>query len=555
MSIVHLKHIRNKLEQDYCPHIDMSDHQVRPAEEVEQARLSRALAAFALAEQARVSPAQAAADVVDGFGDHGIDAIGIDEQGGAVVVVQAKWDSAGKGSPTLGDVEKFISGVRDLLVPRFSRFNTKVQAKQKELTAALDNTDVKFDIVLAHSGQGTLSTPARDLIDDLLSEMNDVSEVLSFHYLGQSELHAIVRQGVASAAPDLAATLHNWGSADEPYLAFYGQIDAAEVAEWWQDHSATLFDRNLRKFIHDSSVNDAMLSTILNEPERFWYFNNGITVLCDRIKKAPAGGASKKSGRFTFEGATVVNGAQTVGTIGRAAEADPSKVSDARVHIRFISLEHCPADFAVAVTRATNTQNRVERRDFVALDPEQERLRTDLKLEQGKIYAIKTGESDPPRDKGCTVVDATLALACAQSPDLAVQAKREIGRLWEDTSKPPYRILFNAGLTATRLWSAVEILRVVDDRLRNWQEQLEDRDRSVTVHGNRLIANRVFAALGEIALESADMQGILQDASELTDAVLTEIRGIVESDYPSNYVASLFKNVSRCREIVDKMSG
>lgn len=40
-----------------------------------------------------------------------------------------------------------------------------------------------------------------------------------------------------------------------------------------------------------------------------------------------------------------------------------------------ISLKHCPAGFADAVTVPTNTQNRVERRDFVALDPVQTAIR------------------------------------------------------------------------------------------------------------------------------------------------------------------------------------
>ena len=318
-------------------------------------------------------------------------------------------------------------------------------------------------------------------------------------------------------------TLHDWGSTEDPYRAFYGQVDAADVAEWWEDHRATLFDRNLRKFIHDSSVNAAITSTLINEPAKFWYFNNGITVLCNRVQKAPAGGSSRRSGKFVFEGATVVNGAQTVGSIGRAAELDPSKASDARVHIRFISLEHCPPDFATEVTRATNTQNRVERRDFVAIDPEQERLRTDLLLEQGKTYAIKTGEPDPARSQGCTVVEATVALACAHSSDLAVQAKREIGRLWEDVSKPPYKLLFNGNVTATRLWRAVEVLRAVDDTLRTEQDHLEGRDRSVAVHGNRLIANAVFGALPPKALDAGDATAITASVPGLTSRALTEI--------------------------------
>lgn len=553
MSVVHLDHVRKKLEQDFCPHIDMSDYAGKSEAETMPARLSRALAAFALAEYAQVSPAEAAADVVDGFGDHGIDAIGIDRQNGVVIIVQSKWDGDGKGSPALGDVEKFAHGFSDLLVPRFDRFNAKIQAKSAELTAALDNTAVRFEVVLVHSGQQPLSSEAQHVVDDLLREINDVSEIVGFHHLGQSQLHAIVKQGVAGTSPDLAVTLHDWGSTEDPYRAFYGQVDATDVAEWWEYHRAVLFDRNLRKFIHDSNVNAAISSTILNEPAKFWYFNNGITVLCDRVQKAPAGGSSRRSGKFVFEGATVVNGAQTVGSIGRAAEIDPSKASDARVHIRFISLEHCPPDFATEVTRATNTQNRVERRDFVAIDPEQERLRTDLLLEQGKMYAIKTGEPDPSRNQGCTVVDATIALACAYSPELAVQAKREIGRLWEDVSKPPYKLLFNGSVTATQIWRAVEILWAVDDTLRGEQKKLEGRDRSVAVHGNRLIAHAVFRTLSVTTPDTGDLADITASVPSLTRRALSEVRTIVEHDYPANYLASLFKNASRCRDVIDNL--
>lgn len=552
MSIVHLNHIRKKLEQDFSAHIDMSDYAGKADEAVTSALLTRSLAAFALSEIAEVTPLEAAADVVDGYGDHGIDAICVEHGKGVVVVVQSKWSHEGKGAPALGDVHKFLEGFRDLLVPRFDRFNEKIRAKQAEITTALDNTSVRFELVLVHSGQQQLSADAKNAVDDVLHEMNDVSEVVSFTYLSQSQLHAFVKQGVAGTSPDLSVTLHDWGSTEEPYRAFYGQVDATEVAEWWEDHQATLFDRNLRRFIHDSSVNSAISGTILNEPENFWYFNNGITVLCNKIQKAPVGGASRRSGKFVFEGATVVNGAQTVGSIGRAAEADPSKVSAARVHARFISLEHCPADFATEVTRATNTQNRVERRDFVALDPEQERLRTDLQLEQDKVYAIKTGEPDPARSQGCTVVDATIALACAHSVELAVQAKREIGRLWEDVGKPPYKQLFNNNLTATRLWRTVEVLWAVDDTLRDAQGGLEGRDRSVAVHGNRLIAHAVFNALPAGVLNDPKVD-LLTNVPLLTNRVLQAMQEIIEDDYPSNYLASLFKNVSRCREVFDAL--
>ena len=47
------------------------------------------------------------------------------------------------------------------------------------------------------------------------------------------------------------------------------------------------------------------------------------------------------------------------------------------------------------ITRAANTQNRIEKRDFAALDSNQKRLRTELYLENQKEYAYQTGEQPP----------------------------------------------------------------------------------------------------------------------------------------------------------------
>src|SRR5262249_54063790 len=149
-------------------------------------------------------------------------------------------------------------------------------------------------------------------------------------------------------------------------------------------------------------------------------------------------------------------------------------------------LEGCPPDFGTAVTRATNTQNTVEARDFVALDPEQNRLRTELVLSLRKTYSIKRGEPTPPTEDGCTVVDATVALACAnRDTQLAVLAKRKVGSLWESIEQPPYRLLFNPGVGPYRVWRCVQVMRVVDTELWATQRALEGRAKSVARQGNR----------------------------------------------------------------------
>lgn len=136
-----------------------------------------------------------------------------------------------------------------------------------------------------------------------------------------------------------------------------------------------------------------------------------------------------------------------------------------------------------------------------------------------------------------------------------MQAKREIGRLWDDVTKPPYKLLFNGRLSATRLWRSVEVIRAVDDTLRKEQSKLDGRDRSVAVHGNRLIAHAVFRALpdGVLSDGGADFETVLATVPDLTRSALAHVQTLVDRDYAGNYLASLFKNASRCRDVMSKL--
>lgn len=556
MGVVQLNQIKKKINEGVGKHVDVND--ANPGQE-DALRLTRGLAAFALMQLVDLNETAAAAAITDGYGDNGIDAVYVDIDSSRVYLVQSKWSNAGSGSPALGDVEKFLKGFADLINAEFDRFNTKTSAKQPDLEKALGDPNVRFVLVFAHSGQEALSDPAKDAIENVLKDVNDPIETASFMMLSQAELHAFLVHAVHGRAPDLAVTLHDWGSTQEPYAAFYGQVEATEVAEWFKKHNVSLFAKNLRQFLgRGSDVNDSLIDTLVNDPGRFWYFNNGITVLCEKVAKSPRGGTSKKTGNFEFRAISVVNGAQTVGCIGQAAQDHPDKVADARVTARFISLEDCPPDFAGEVTRATNTQNRVERRDFVALDPEQERLATELAIDQ-KRYAIKSGEKAPPAASGCTVVDATVALACAHPDvDLAVQAKREIGRLWigaDSDSGTQYRKLFNPKLTGDRLWKSVQLLRAIDAALDTERAKRSGREKQIGVHGNRLIAYLVFRALPQDALSDAstDMQQLLASVPALVAQKYKRVAEVVQASYPTNYLASLFKNAARCRDVASQI--
>jgi hypothetical protein len=138
-------------------------------------------------------------------------------------------------------------------------------------------------------------------------------------------------------------------------------VCATDVAGWMDAHGSRLFSSNLRQFLGTSSVNDDIVATLKNRPQEFWYLNNGITAVVSNIAKKPIGGTSTDSGIFECTGFSVVNGAQTVGSIHAASVTDPEQVAKAMVVVRIISTEKSPQDFGTEVTRCTNTQNRSQR--------------------------------------------------------------------------------------------------------------------------------------------------------------------------------------------------
>jgi len=545
--------IRSTLEKRYDGKIDLKDYDGKPAKEKESAFLTRSLSAFALAQLAGINDSIAAACVVDGYDDNGIDAIYYDTTDNKVYIVQSKWMESGKDSPKQGDIQKFLKGFKDFLNADFSQFNDKLKKMKDGLNKALYDAQVRFILVITYTGSQPLSEKhARHDIETLLRDLNDPIELVTYQVVSQKELYNAAA-GLAEGSPiNLDILIRDWGLIDEPYLAYYGQLDALDIASWWQSYSDRLFTPNLRKFLGSTEVNESIINTITNSPEKFWYFNNGITILCETVNQKPIGKGSTKSGVFECTGVSIVNGAQTVGSIAKAFSTNPEKVRLARVSARLISLDNCPEGFATEITRAANTQNKIEHRDFVSLDLEQKRLQTDLRILCDKEYVYKSGDQKPKEELGCDLEEATIALACA-NPDveLAVQAKREIGKLWEDTEKTPYKLLFNSQLSAIRLWRAVEVFRVVESEIKTLQNYLDGRNRLIAIHGNRLVLHRVFKSLPIDKFDDMDLdfRPIKASASEKTQYALFNLIEVVNTEFSNSYPANLFKNKKKCLDV------
>src|SRR5262249_16559722 len=139
-------------------------------------------------------------------------------------------------------------------------------------------------------------------INDYLARLNDSGDLASFELFDQAAIHRVVAEQGNVQSIELEVFLHEWGKVREPYLAYYGQVSASEVAAWHDAHGTRLFERNLRKVIDRSDVNAAIGKTLDECPNRLIYFNNGIVALCESIDKKPLGGDSRDTGCFVCRG-------------------------------------------------------------------------------------------------------------------------------------------------------------------------------------------------------------------------------------------------------------
>jgi hypothetical protein len=152
----------------------------------------------------------------------------------------------------------------------------------------------------------------------------------------------------------------------------------AAIFEW---AGRRLFARNIRGFLGmKTAVNQGMIATLKNEPERFFYYNNGITIVCDEAEKKSSGGKDI----LQVGNPQVINGQQTTRTLSTL----PLNAARASVLVKVIrvprQLDGDEESFENLVSRiaaGTNWQNAIKPSDLMS----NERRRIELERALRKV--------------------------------------------------------------------------------------------------------------------------------------------------------------------------
>src|SRR5580704_7045204 len=216
MSIIHVNHIESSCRSRFSA-LDMSDVLAADPGVRDTHFLSRAIGGFSIGDVGKIYDARALQSVVDEFKDDGIDGFYFDRVEHIAYLVQSKWSKNGNGGIEVSSIHKFCTGVNHFLENKIMNLGPKMQAKANDIQDALADSQATFVLVISYTSKGPISPDARKPLDELLRDLNDDGDLVSFREMKQKELHDIVEQRALGDSIDLTIMLQEFGHVQSPY--------------------------------------------------------------------------------------------------------------------------------------------------------------------------------------------------------------------------------------------------------------------------------------------------------------------------------------------------
>lgn len=216
-----------------------------------------------------------------------------------------------------------------------------------------------------------------------------------------------------------------------------------------------MFSANIRGYLGsrdvDANINNGIKRTANDEPARFFVYNNGITALLNDFDISEE--------VMTFRGLSIVNGAQTTGSLANAAD---SLDDNLRVPIRFVKAYN--EEVIEKIVKYNNSQNKIEAADYRSGDQTQQRLRDEFAVIPDAEYegGRRGGVSDAIKRSKNTIPSYTIAQALAAfhgEPAVAYDRKSD---LWKVDKN--YNMIFHQETSARHMVLLFSLLENINNR-------------------------------------------------------------------------------------------
>ncbi len=256
----------------------------------------------------------------------------------------------------------------------------------------------------------------------------------------------------------------------------YGTITEKKILE-------DAFEDNVRVYLKQrSKINRNIRETALSdESQRFFYFNNGITITCSSFNYP----ASRRSPIIELENIQIVNGSQTIHALHDAFCQDISKFEDMDILCRIYETRN--EKLSTDIAEYTNSQNPVKSRDIRSNDFIQKKLESELII-KGFFYERKKNQHFEQAKRLRIDAEKVGQALMAFYNNLPAEAKNKKRLIFSEK----YDSIFTDELTADKVLLSLKIWEHIEERkITRRKEILQDKssfeERSYILHASYYI--------------------------------------------------------------------
>lgn len=324
--------------------------------------------------------------LTDGANDGGIDAIFNDpnSEGNDMIIVQSKYyeNSMLTGQDVAGELYKITETIKAIDNFKVSSLNEKVVSAYRTAKSQMEDNGVIRVVFFT-------SYAPKNKRDRSKIEKSVTSIFSSFEF--EMDFRADIEAQIENVDNGKLCVDYDKLDLDskDNFLKYEDSIvvniSAQSLQSLQNRRRNGLLGMNLRYYIRQKTVDDGIKKTISDEPENFWYKNNGIIIVCEDYQ---IDGKVLKLYNFS-----IVNGGQTTNRIGRL-DIEHDFYLQCKVVKAKGKTEEARDRFTLDIAEASNSQKPIKKADLKSNTPEQLRLRE--RLHKYQVYYItKKGDRAP----------------------------------------------------------------------------------------------------------------------------------------------------------------
>ena len=356
--------------------------------------------------------------------DLGIDAYYVDEENGIIYLYNFKYRhefniNSQMNPKVLSDVSSFLGALKILKEKNrehklskydLQKYSRKTAGVLEELAGILAEIGATFKIYLVFVSNNMKQLSVKSDEKKYLSKcgVNNFSEftlpTIYTEWFGKPEFNAQIIIDNSEMISYKINKLQNTYIFPISIIDLVGITDEEETnrdnykrkdSEWDPKFNDQIIEKNVRRYLgrKKSKYNESIVKTLQTEPELFFLYNNGITIIVDDTEIIEEFSDSK---RYNLKNLQIVNGGQTVRAVYDFIKSQTTNwfesLKNAKVLIKLVKVDNDKVR-SEKIAEYTNSQNPISNIDLRSNDNVQIRLETFFN-QNNYGYNRKVGDLD-----------------------------------------------------------------------------------------------------------------------------------------------------------------